>query len=235
MKFELCTDSVEGAALAGQYGFTSIELCSALSAGGLTPSFGLIKQCVDRSKVEVHTMIRHKEGGFQITQEDLMLMRLDIEAAKTAGAYGVVFGVLDDNNEVSNKNLELVQLSHSLGLKTTFHRAFDFVPDFRSAIEKVVSFGFDRLLTSGLHPKAENGIQVISEIQQTFGRKIQVIAGSGISHENALKFSLSGIDYLHFTARKPERELTEMGMGCLMVTDVKKIEQIVNLPFDHIN
>ena len=46
-------------------------------------------------------MIRHKEGGFQITQEDLMLMRLDIEAAKTAGAYGVVFGVLDDNNEVS--------------------------------------------------------------------------------------------------------------------------------------
>ncbi|MEL4454461.1 copper homeostasis protein CutC [Lutimonas vermicola] len=235
MKFELCTDSVEGATLAGQYGFTSIELCSALSAGGLTPSFGLIKQCVDQSKVEVHTMIRHNEGGFQITEEDLILMRLDIEAAKTAGAYGVVFGILDDNNEVSNKNLDLVQLSRSLGLKTTFHRAFDFVPDFRSAIEKVVSFGFDRLLTSGLHPKAENGIQVISEIQQTFGRKIQVIAGSGISHENALRFSLSGIDYLHFTARKPERELTEMGMGRLMVTDVKKIEQIVNLPFDHIN
>lgn len=235
MKFELCTDSVEGATLAGQYGFTSIELCSALSAGGLTPSFGLIKQCVDRSKVEVHTMIRHKEGGFQMTQEDLILMRLDIEAAKTAGAQGVVFGILDDNNQVSNKNLDLVKLSHSLGLKTTFHRAFDFVPDFRSAIEKVVSFGFDRLLTSGLHPKAENGIQVISEIQQTFGRKIQVIAGSGISHENALRFSLSGIDYLHFTARKPERELTEMGMGRLMVTDVKKIEQIVNLPFDHIN
>lgn len=235
MKFELCTDSVEGAVLAGKYGFTSIELCSALSVGGLTPNFGLIKQCVNRSEAEVHVMIRHKEGGFQITKEDQFLMSLDIEAAKTAGAQGVVFGILNSNNQVSNRNQELAQFAHSLGLKTTFHRAFDFVPDFRSAIKKVVSFGFDRLLTSGLQSRAEDGIQVISEIQQTFGHKIKVIAGSGISVENALRFSLSGIDYLHFTARKPESELVEMGMGQLMITDVKKMEQIVNLPFDHIN
>ncbi len=235
MKFELCTDSVEGAMLAGEYGFTSIELCSALSVGGLTPNYGLIRQCVNRSEVEVHVMVRHKEGGFQITKEDQFLMSLDIEAAKTAGAHGVVFGILDNENLVSNKNRDLVQLAHNLGLKATFHRAFDFVPDFRTAIEKVVSFGFDRLLTSGLQPKAENGMAVISEIQQTYRHKIQVIAGSGISLENALKFSISGIDYLHFTARKPERESVEMGMGQRMVTDVRKIEQIINLPFDHIN
>jgi len=44
MNFELCTDSVEGAVAAGTYGFKSVELCSALSIGGLTPNYGLIKK-----------------------------------------------------------------------------------------------------------------------------------------------------------------------------------------------
>jgi len=235
MKFELCTDTVEGAIIADQLGFESIELCAALSVGGLTPNFGLIKQCVDRSKVQVHVMIRHKEGGFQVTSDDLILMRLDIQAAKDAGAHGVVFGILDDRNEVAEANKDLVQLAKELGLKTTFHRAFDFVPDFRAAMKKVDAFGFDRLLTSGLQPKAEKGIALIAEIQQNYGHKIQIIAGSGINVGNALKFSGSGIQYLHFTARKPNSEVIPMGMGQHMITDIDKIQQIINLPFHYIN
>lgn len=235
MKFELCTDSVEGAEVASKFGFTSIELCSALSVGGLTPNFGLIKQCVDSSKVEVHVMIRHKEGGFQVTAEDLAVMRLDIQAAKEAGAHGVVFGILDKENKVAETNKDLVQLASDLGLKSTFHRAFDFVPDFREAIKKVEAFGFHRLLTSGLQPKAEKGIAIIAELQQTYGERIQIIAGSGVNVGNALKFSGSGIPYLHFTARKPKDQVVQMGMGQFMETDIEKIQQIVNLPFHHVN
>lgn len=235
MKFELCTDSVEGAEVASKFGFTSIELCSALSVGGLTPNFGLIKQCVDGSKVEVHVMIRHKEGGFQVTIEDLAVMRLDIQAAKEAGAHGVVFGILDKENKVAETNKDLVQLASDLGLKSTFHRAFDFVPDFREAIKKVEAFGFHRLLTSGLQPKAEKGIAIIAELQQTYGERIQIIAGSGVNVGNALKFSGSGIPYLHFTARKPKDKVVQMGMGQFMETDIEKIQQIVNLPFHHVN
>ena len=95
MNFELCTDSVEGAIKASYYNFKSIELCSALGVGGLTPGFGLIQACCEQSKVEVHVMIRHKEGGFVCDQNDVDLMKIDIQAAKTAGAHGVVFGVLD--------------------------------------------------------------------------------------------------------------------------------------------
>ena len=235
MNFELCTDSVEGAVTAGTYGFKSVELCSALSVGGLTPNYGLIKKCADRSKAEIHVMIRHREGGFQITQDDLQTMKMDIEAVKVAGAFGVVFGILNQDNTVAEENLELVELAQALGLKTTFHRAFDFVPDFRIAIEKVVGFGFDRLLTSGLQNQAEKGIAVISEIQQHYGDRIQVIAGSGISKENALKFSGSNINYLHFTSRKPTNEPIRLGMGQSMLTDHNKIQLIINLPFNHIN
>ena len=235
MKFELCTDSAEGAEIASKFGFKSVELCAALSVGGLTPNYGLIKQCVDRSNVEVNVMIRHKEGGFQVTSDDLALMRIDIKAAKEAGAHGVVFGILDVQNQVAESNKKLVEFAKELGLKTTFHRAFDFVPDFRDAVSKVVSYGFDRLLTSGLQQKAENGITVIAEIQQHYGQKIEVIAGSGINSGNALKFSSAGIDYLHFTARKPEGKDLKMAMGQAMITDTDKIQQIINLPFHHVN
>lgn len=220
---------------ANQYGFKSIELCSSLSSGGLTPNYGLIKKCVEESNVEVHVMIRHKEGRFSADIEDLNIMKNDVEAAKRAGATGVVFGILNERNEIDGKNEILAELAKSLGLKTTFHRAFDFVPDFRVAIEKVIKIGFDRLLTSGLQPKAESGISVIAEIHQNFGKEIQVIAGSGISAKNALNFSASGIDYLHFTARKPKMDPLKMEMGQEYETDVKKIQQILNLPFNHIN
>ena len=235
MKFELCTDSVEGAEVASKFGFSSIELCSAWSVGGLTPNFGLIKQCVDGSKGEFHVMIRHKEGGFQVTVDDLAVMRLDIKAAKEAGAHGVVFGILDKENKVAETNKDLVQLASDLGLKTTFHRAFDFVPDFREAIKRVEAFGFHRLLTSGLQPKAEKGIAIIAELQQTYGVRIQIIAGSGVNVGNALKFSGSGIPYLHFTARKPKNKVVQLGLGQFMETDIEKIQQIVNLPFHHVN
>ncbi len=235
MNFELCTDTLEGAIIAGNYGFKSVELCAALSVGGLTPNYGLIKQCVESSSAAIHVMIRHREGGFRVNESDIQMMKMDIEAAKVAGAAGVVFGILNEDNSVSEDNYELLELAHGLGLRATFHRAFDFVPDFRIAIAKIVNFGFDRLLTSGLQEKAEKGIAVIAEIKQRFGDSLEVIAGSGISKENALKFSGSGIDYLHFTARKPVEEAIGLGMGRYMVTDHEKIQLIINLPFTHIN
>jgi copper homeostasis protein len=135
MNFEICTDSVAGAIAAEKYRAKRIELCAALFVGGLTPSIGLIQQCVAKSIVEVHVMIRHKEGNFQYSKEDVDVMAIDIEAAKNAGAHGVVFGILSANNEVSKLNKELVVLSKSLGLEVTFHRAFDFVLNYNTAIE----------------------------------------------------------------------------------------------------
>ncbi len=229
MVFEICTDSLEGALAAEKYGAKRIELCAALSVGGLTPSFGLIKQCVEKTNVEVHVMIRHKEGGFNYTLTDIEIMKLDIIAAKNAGAHGVVFGVLDDDNKISDLNNELVLLSKSLGLEITFHRAFDFVEDYKPAIEKIISFGFDRLLTSGLQPTAFQGLDIITKLQADYGNQIQIMAGSGINPTNALKVASSGINNIHFTARKRESSKTNLSMGEVMVVDEEKIKKIVGL------
>ena len=227
MVFEICTDSVEGAVAAEKYGAKRIELCSALSVGGLTPSFGLIKQCVEKSTVEVHVMIRPREGGFNYSQKDVDLMKLDIEAVKKAGAHGVVFGILNNDNEVSDFNKELVELSKSLGLEVTFHRAFDFVKDYKKAITTIIEFGFDRLLTSGLKPTAELGLSTISELVLNYGSDIQIMAGSGINANNALKIADFGVDNLHFTAKKSSNIETALSMGVETVVDEEKIKSII--------
>ena len=228
MNFEICTDSVEGALSAEKFGAKRIELCAALSVGGLTPNYGLIEQCVKKSNVEVHVMIRHKEGDFQYSKEDVEIMKTDIEQAKKAGAHGVVFGILTSENEISTLNEELVIVSKRLDLEVTFHRAFDFVIDYKSAIKKLIELKFDRLLTSGLQVTAEKGLEIITKLQVNYGNQIQIMAGSGVNSSNALKIASSGIQNLHFTARKIAEISSKFEMGNQFVIDEDKIKSIVN-------
>jgi copper homeostasis protein len=227
MIFELCTDSLEGALAANRFGVKRIELCSALSIGGLTPNYGLIKQCVTKANVEVHVMIRPREGNFFYTKEEIELMKTDIDIANQIGVQGVVFGVLDKKNEVSIINKELLEYAKSLNLQVTFHRAFDLVSNYKKAIEKIIEFGFDRLLTSGLQETAEQGLGVISHLQKNYGYKIEIMAGSGINPSNVLKIANLGIKNLHFTARKFFDKSSRLDMGKQMKTDSDKIKNIV--------
>ena len=62
-------------------------------------------------------MIRPSPGGFDYTDHEFKIMKLDILMAKTAGAKGVVFGILDKRLKIDIKrNLELVKLAKSKGL-----------------------------------------------------------------------------------------------------------------------
>jgi len=228
MIFEVCTDSLDGALAAGKFGAKRIELCSALSVGGLTPNYGLIQTCVEKSSVEVHVIIRPREGDFIYNSQEIEIMKKDIEAAKKAGATGVVFGVLNEKNEISKANKELFDFSKSLVLEVTFHRAFDFVPDYHAAVQKIIEYGFNRLLTSGLEVTAIKGFSVIQELQATYGDKIQIMAGSGISAANVLKLAEAGIENIHFTARKSIPSTNSFSMGENIVVDEDKIRSIVH-------
>lgn len=201
---EVCVDSLESLQNAIEGGATRIELCSSLDLGGLTPSYGLMKQAVLLSgEVPVYGMIRPRQGDFLYCDEDIETMKLDIDAAATSGIQGVVFGVLAENGSIDlDKAKQLVDRAKQHELGTTFHRAIDQCRDFRQAIDDISGLGFERILTSGLASKAVQGKQVIKEMVHLANGRLQIMAGAGVNTQNVQEIVQStGVKEVHLSGK----------------------------------
>ena len=230
MDIEICVDSFEQASVAKDLSAKRIELCSALDIGGLTPSVGLTSLCSDLAGIEVHAMIRPRPGGFLYSSNEIQTMKLDIESLQSSGVRGVVFGVLKESGDLDlERNTELLSLAKSYGLEVTFHRAFDFVKNPMGSLEKLIELGFDRVLTSGQQPSAFEGIDLIKKLVLQSRGRIQIMAGSGVNRGNVQDLQDTGIDAIHFTARKPVNESFELGMGKRYEVDIAKINSILKV------
>ncbi len=202
MIFEICVDSVQGALAAQAAGAQRIELCANLVEGGTTPSVGMIKLTRLSTSLAVNVIIRPRGGDFCYTGLELETMRQDIQAAKLAGADGVVFGLLNTDGSVDlEKTRRLVDLSRPLNV--TFHRAFDLCHDPYQALEALCGLGITRLLTSGQKPSAMEGAGCIASLQQQSAGRIIIMAGGGINAENIVSLvAQTGISEVHFASRK---------------------------------
>lgn len=197
---EICVDSIEGldAAIAG--GAARIELCSALSVGGLTPSPGLMRAAAERH-VPIYAMIRPRDGDFLFETGEIDQMRGDIDAVRHAGLAGVVLGASLPGGALDEATLRHL-LRQATGLGTTLHRAFDLVPDPDAALELAVSLGFERILTSGGKPHAVDGLPLLRHLADRAGDRISVMPGSGVRAGNATQILRdSGAREIHASCR----------------------------------
>ena len=227
MQLELAVTTYEEAQIAAKYAFNRVEVCSALEVGGLTPSAGLIRQCVKYAEVEVHVLIRPRAGHFCYSSDEVAIMMRDIREAAKQGTRGVVIGALNTDLSLDLESTErmFVQATN-LGLEVTMHRAFDFTKSPEEALEQLIKIGIHRLLTSGQKDKAIDGIDTIRAMVSQANNRIQIMAGSGVGAENCRQLKNSGIQALHFSARKPS-EGTDLNMGTLYQPDEIKIQNIL--------
>src|SRR5260370_39189942 len=92
--FELCAESIDACLTAREGGANRIELCTALSEGGLTPSHGLIREAVERSGLPVHVLLRPRGGDFVYSDAEFDVMCGDLRHMRSLRVSGVVVGLL---------------------------------------------------------------------------------------------------------------------------------------------
>ncbi len=175
-------DCVEAAAA----GVDRIELCASLWVGGLTPSLGTLIESRARVDLPLLVMMRPRAGGFCYTAAGFATLLRDVELACAHGAAGVVFGVLTADGSVDRaRAADIVALARAAGKETVFHRAFDVVPDPRSALDALIDLGVTRVLTSGRLPTALEGAPLIRELMAQAADRIEILPGGGIREANA--------------------------------------------------
>lgn len=201
MKCELCAYTLEACHTAARIGIDRVELCASPAEGGVTPSIATITQACAIPGMEVSVMIRPRGGDFLYSDEELGTMLHDIRMAREAGATGVVFGVLTAEGKVDVERTRLL-VEAAQGIDTTFHRAIDMTEDYLQAVEDIIHTGCTRILTSGGYDKAIDGIDNIAQAVARAAHRIEIMAGSGVTAGNARQLASTGVDALHFSAKK---------------------------------
>lgn len=237
---EVCCGDLESVVAAKAGGAQRIELCSALSEGGLTPSAGLIAEALRQGIAKVHVLIRPRNGDFLYTESEVAVMEHDIRAAVAAGADGVVIGALTEDGEIDIPTCRrLVKAAGSASV--TFHRAFDLCRNPEKALEEIITLGCDRILTSGLAQSALAGAERLASLNRLVAGRIILLAGGGVNPENAREImNLTGLNELHASAKtttgsrmKFRREAVNMGEAgkdeySRQVTDASTVAEIIH-------
>jgi copper homeostasis protein len=209
---EVCVDSAAGLDVATRAGVDRIELCSALSLAGLTPSAGLMAIAATKA-VPCFVLIRPRAGDFCFDVRDVDLMRREIDLVRSMRLAGIVIGANQADGSLDQEVLRAL-LEHAAGLPAALHRAFDLAPDFHAALETAIQLGFIRVLTSGGAPDAVSGGAVIRSLVEQAAGRIEIMAGAGLTPDNVITFvGGTGVTALHSSCSTPvgyaATELTE--------------------------
>ena len=179
---EVCVDSLASARAAIAGGADRLELCNALSIGGLTPYTELLRQIREKSGIPVRCLMRPRAGDFLYTPEEIRMMAAQIEQLRKAGADGFVIGCLDPDGNLDGRAMApLLQAAQGCGL--TLHRCIDVSRDAIQTYLDAGNLGIDTVLTSGAAGSCMLGKDMIGQFLQlrdTCGGP-EVLIGAGVN------------------------------------------------------
>lgn len=184
---EVIVQNQTEAVQAEKWGADRLELVSAISEGGLTPSYGTIKQVLRSVSIPVQVMIRPHSKGFWYDKNDFAIIQDDIKAVLELGGKGIVFGALRENGTIDEHWLkEVIAIAPEMDI--TFHRAFDEISDQKAAYTKLARYSdhVKRILTSGGKPNGEAGKENLRELVE-LANNIKgpgILPGAGLSRHN---------------------------------------------------
>lgn len=201
MELEVIGFDLRSCSIAQTCGADRIELCANPYDGGTTPSYGFIAAAREITGIQLFPIIRPRGGDFFYTETELGAMARDVEQCRELGCDGVVTGVLTRDGRVDvDACSELI--AHAGTMEVTFHRAFDRVADPLQALEDVIGLGCSRVLTSGLRPNVDLGMEMLRTLVASAGDRITIMPGSGVRANNVGRVAaFTGARAFHSSAR----------------------------------
>ena len=200
---EICVDSLSSLRAAVRGGADRIELCSALTVGGLTPYEMLLQQIREESNIPVRCLMRPRGGDFLYEKEEIEMLRRQILQLKEAGADGFVIGCLTPDGDLDKAAMApLIEAARGCG--RTLHRCIDVSRNPCETYLEAGKLGIDTVLTSGGAGNCTAGKETIGQMLalQESGQGSQVLVGAGVNAKviaafraefpNATAFHMSG-------------------------------------------
>ncbi|MEO9020490.1 MAG: copper homeostasis protein CutC [Ginsengibacter sp.] len=216
MKLEIIGFNIESCLAAQEAGADRIELCAGPGEGGTTPSYSFIKAAREKLYIDLYVMIRPRGGDFLYSNDEFKIMKNDIAISRQLGCNGMVTGIVKKDGRVDKERCrELIEYAYPM--EATFHRAFDRVNDPFEALEDIIDLGFERILTSGLKPKAVDSTNLIAQLVRKADERIIIMPGSGINSKNIITIAQS-TDAIEFHSsasilKESKIEFTNGGMN----------------------
>lgn len=204
LKYEVCVESQPGVKAAVLAGADRVELCRDLAVGGLTPGPGAIEEALSTAghNLRVHVLVRSRPGDFVYSVDELDTMVEQVEAARLAGAHGIVVGALCPDGRVDERATATL-MAAARPASVTFHRAFDEVRDPYASYEQLALLGVDRVLTAGGRPSALEGAELLrSLVDRSAGGPIVLVGGGATAVNAAELVRRTGARELHFSGRR---------------------------------
>ncbi|WP_207579328.1 copper homeostasis protein CutC [Listeria marthii] len=227
---EVIVQNPRDAYLAEKYGANRMEVVSAISEGGLTPSYGAIKEIVGASNLPAMMMIRPHSFSFIYDEPARIVMERDIELAKEAGVKGIVYGGITADGDIDQALLEKV-IEWKGDLDLTFHRALEATKDIEASYQVLRTYGKDinQLLTSGGTASALDSLPRLKrwiEDSQKKPDSFQILVGSGVKPENIATFQ-STLNHTDYHVGSAAREASDFSKDILK-EKIATLQQQIN-------
>ena len=211
MQLEIAVQNAAGARIASEADVDRVELCSALSLGGVTPSAGVIEAVVAVARCPVHVLVRPRPGDFGYSPDEVAVLLADVRRAVSAGAAGVVVGALADGAVDAEILARIGDAAN--GADVTFHRAFDLVTDPAAGLDVLAAHRVRRVLSSGAASSAVEGMPGLGRLVAIAQGRVEIMAGGGVTIESIPEFGAIGVAAVHLSAKSLRRVAGGFSLG----------------------
>jgi copper homeostasis protein len=185
-----------------QGGASRVEVCSALSLGGLTPDQAWMEMACSAALPAV-VLVRPRPGDFCYSPSEISLMSRSIRLARETGACAAACGALTPGGQVDREAWKRFR-DAAEGMPLVFHRAWDELgaAEQRAALGWLSANGLLRILSAGGPGPA--CAEALQQLLSWCVGSVQVLAAGSIRPSTLPELlQVKGLEGFHSAATKP--------------------------------